>query len=366
MSSQKVEQTIPSDIAATLRTNGLAGAGGAGFPSYAKWLGVDDIDYLLVNHQESEPNFYTDKWLLKNSAEACATFFETLLDEVLDAVVVGAKAKDREEWMEDFEDAADATVRMPDELPLDIDEESGIVIAYTGDQFQYGMENVLLPVTAGITLGDDLPSDHGWIVQNTETIVNIYRALQDDTPVTHKYVHIDGYDLQHRFYKVPVGTSISTLLEEGAGSVDIGDDQVLVEGGPGWSFASSKPPDKLYVCKRTNCVMVLDADDVEANTLGDGRVNILDKTDWARQPHETEPTTLTPETVRVPLITNTAYEGTVQPSIPTVEPGDTVSVGDQITEPGTDGVSIPDHASIDGTITNVTDSYVEISSTVER
>ena len=31
------------------------------------------------------------------------------------------------------------------------------------------MENVLLRLVAGVVMSDDLPMNHGWIVQNTES-----------------------------------------------------------------------------------------------------------------------------------------------------------------------------------------------------
>lgn len=86
-------------------------------------------------------------------------------------------------------------------------------------------------------MGDDLPTDHGWIVQNTETLYNIGRALIDETAVTRKYVHVDGATPQHRCLEVPVGTPANVLLE--AAGIDRGSrssDRVLADGGPGWCY----------------------------------------------------------------------------------------------------------------------------------
>ena len=44
--------------------NGIVGAGGAGFPSYAKL--AEGADLLLINGAECEPLLYTDYVLLKN------------------------------------------------------------------------------------------------------------------------------------------------------------------------------------------------------------------------------------------------------------------------------------------------------------
>jgi Na+-translocating ferredoxin:NAD+ oxidoreductase RnfC subunit len=58
---QRLEQAESSELATTIRNAGVSGAGGAGFPSHAKWDRLDEVDHLLVNHQESEPNYYLDK-----------------------------------------------------------------------------------------------------------------------------------------------------------------------------------------------------------------------------------------------------------------------------------------------------------------
>lgn len=265
------------------------GRRGRRFPSYVKWQGLDDIRYLRVNHQESEPNFYTDKWVLREHAEEIAACLDTLLDTVFEAVVVGAKVKDREEWMTAFEDAADATVFEPGDLPIDVDEQTGVAITYTEDRFQYGMENALLPRTTGVRVGDGLPGDEGWIVQNTETLYNIDRALRSDAPVTRKYLHVDGEGATHRFFEAPVGTPATSLFEAAGIGSTIADDQTILQGGPGWGIETEKALADIYVNKSTNGLIVFDADVVEENTRGEQRVDILDEDDWTSGPHETEP-----------------------------------------------------------------------------
>lgn len=361
VSLSRLEQAEISDLPVTIRNAGIAGAGGAGFPSYAKWEHADTVDHLLVNHQESEPNYFIDKYLGTRHAEELATLFDALLDRVFETVVVSAKEKDRDRWMGDLEAATDGAVYLPDDLPVDPDEESGVVFAYTEDQYEYGMESVLLRIVGDTVIGNSLPMDYGWIVQNTETMYNIYRTLEGGSPVTHKFLHVDGEELEHRFLEAPIGTPASDLLEAAGRRVeDLSDDVTLADGGPGWCFEIETPPEEFGVRKRTNCVLVLDEETVESNTLGDDRVNVLNETDWEGS-METEPTAkLEPEYVRIPLISNPAFEGVVNRSEPIVRVGDSVEEGEMIATPDRNGISIPQHASIDGEVTEVTDTHVEI------
>ena len=359
---QRLEQVEVPELAVTIRNAGVAGAGGAGFPSYGKWEHAETVDHLLVNHQESEPDYFMDKWLGREHAEELATLFDALLDRVFDTVVVAAKEKDRDRWMGELEAATDGSVRLPEELPIDPDEEADVVFTYTEDRYEYGMESVLLRIVGDTNIGSDLPMDYGWIVQNTETLYDIYRTLDEGAPVTHKYLHVDGDVPDHRFLQAPIGTPAADLLAAAGLPVEeLPPDAVLADGGPGWCFEIDHPPEAFGIRKRTNCVLVLDEETVAAHTLGEGRINVLDVFERDEREMETEPTaTLRPEYVRIPLISNPAFEGVVSRSEPIVDPGEHVEKGEMIATPAPDGISIPQHASIDGEVTTVTDSHVEI------
>jgi Na+-translocating ferredoxin:NAD+ oxidoreductase RnfC subunit len=357
---QQLERAEVPEVSTTLRNAGVSGAGGAGFPTHAKWEHLDDVPFLLVNHQESEPNYYIDKRLGEARAAEFGSFFDALLEQAFELIVVCGKETDRERWMGDLEEVTESTVYTSEQLPLDPVEESGVVFAYTEDRYEYGMENVLLRLVADVVLQDELPMDHGWIVQNTETMDNVLRVLDEGEPVTRKYVHVDGNVPRHRFLEVPVGTPAATLLEAaGRPDAELADGETLADGGPGWCFEVEASPTEFGVSKRTNCVLVLDEEVVAENTLGDGRVNVLNAYDWSGD-HETEPATVAPDAVRVPLITNPDFGDVVARSRPIVDEGADVAEGEMIAVPGDDGVSNAQHASIDGTVTAVTDAHVRI------
>jgi electron transport complex protein RnfC len=361
ISLSRLDQAEPSDIATTVRNAGIAGAGGAGFPAHAKWARVDDAPFLMMNHQESEPIYYMDKHIGTKHAEDFARFFSALLEDTFDLIVVACKQKDREGWMGEFEAATDGSVYMPEDLPLEAPEESGVVFAYTDDKYEYGMESVLMRIAAGIPMRDELPMDHGFLVQNTESMYNVLSAIEDSEPVTHKYVHVAGNVSQHRFFEVPVGTPAATLLEATDRSLDdLGDHEFLADGGPGWCFELSVSPHEFGVRKRTNCLLALDQETVEGNIVGNGRINVLNEREWSGD-HELEPTSLDAETVRIPLRTNPDFFGVVDRSDPIVEPGDAVEAGEMIAVPAGENISNTQHASIDGRVEDVTETHIEIT-----
>lgn len=355
-----MQATFDAEYAAeSIQQAGVAGAGGAGFPSYVKWQDLETVDALLINHQESEPNFYADKWLAQEYTAELSQLFDALLDGVFDVILIGTKEQYREEWTKPLEDSFNATVIEPDDLPATVDDHSGIYIAYTPNVYTYSEESVLLTVTANVHIGDDLPTDHGWIVHNTESILNIARALTKETPVTQKYVHVDGPRIQHRCLSVPIGTPGDVLLEAAGLEEDVPSELLLADGGPGWCYEIEQAPDEFGVRKRTNAILLLDRDVATTNRDDDGRINVLEAVDWS-PPHETSPTPLEPDRVRIPLLTNHAYDGFVERSTPVVSPGDRVETEDVVAEPADDPVSNTQHASIDGIVRDVTANAVEI------
>lgn len=358
----KSEAVEVSELAITIRNAGIAGAGGAGFPTYAKWERVNEVDALLMNHQESEPNYYIDKWLGKERATELAALFEALLDTTLDLIVVGAKQTDRTPWLHELESATGASIVQPTDLPIDPESESGVVIAYTEDQYQYGMENVLLHQIANVIIGQDLPMDHGWIVQNTETMTAIHDALASGSSMTNTLVHVDGQVPRHRFLEVPIGTPASELLMAAGiedGSVPNG--ATLADGGPRWCFEIEQSPDSFGVRKRTNCLLALKESTMQEGTLGDGRIDVREEADWTEGEQERNPTeALNPEIVHIPLRSNPNFAGLVKRSKPIVESGDTVDAGEMIAVPASDGISNAQHASVSGTVRSIEESHITI------
>jgi Na+-translocating ferredoxin:NAD+ oxidoreductase RnfC subunit len=374
MKAKRLGPVDPEALAPTFQRAGLSGAGGGGFPTYVKWQRVDEVHSLLMNHQESEPNCYVDKWLCEEHTAEFAALFDALLESTLERILVSAKAVDREPWMRSLEERTDATVYQPADLPVDISDESGLVFAYTADTYEYGMENVLLQKTAGTVLGKELPIDYGWIVQNTETVYNMYRALDGDEPVLRKYVHIDGYRengsrVPHRMFDVPVGTSVATLFEAaGVDQDSLGDDRVIVDGGPGWCFKIQRPADRYGVRKHTNCVLLLDETTVGEHTYGNDRVDVREPLTWSSDTHSTEPESVDPDRVHVPIVTNETYTGLIASSRPTVEFGDTVKRGEVVADPAEEGrgFSVTHHAPISGQVSDVTPREVEIRAPRDR
>ncbi len=352
------------DLTQLIRSAGIVGAGGAGFPTYVKWSNLGELEYLLVNLQESEPIFYSDKYLAKKHADSFTKFFEWLLENYFEKIVIGSKTKYREKWTEKLEKNTQGKVYLHDDLPIDLDNENKIIFSYTHDVFDFSRDFALLRLISGKKIYPDLPVEHGWITNNAETIFNIYKAVFENEPVTEKYVHVDGNTPMHRCIKAPIGTPAKDLIK--AAGVDpeaLKKDQILLEGGPGWCSKLNYDPDKFGLSKRTNGLLVMNKKSMKERLSNskEKRINLLNERDWKRKTHEEEPEDINPDYVKIPLLSNLNYRGKVQSSQPIVSPGEKVEKGQVIAIPNSNGISIPQHSSIDGKVRNITTNHIVIN-----
>lgn len=350
-------------LADVIQDAGIAGCGGAGFPTYCKYTSPQAT--LVVNAQESEPGYFIDKWVHQNHVQDFVDLFAFFKQWGVKKVVVGAKMKDRD-WFRPLEEATggavvDSTGRNrtdPNTLAEDV------VFSYTDDRYAFGKEGALLLVVAQQKVPPgEYPGQHGFIVNNSQTLLNIHQALTTGAPVTRKYVHVFGETPKHVFVDVPVGTPVADLFEEAGTSVGEIENKgfVVVEGGPGWFHKVD--PGMHSVTRRTNSILVIDPAFRDPN--GKDVLAGRGKEGYPRRPEsemaQTPSSGADIPVVRVPLVDNPDF-AVVHPAVPCVKAGDEVTVGQLIAKASeAEGFSLPCHASITGKVASVTEHFIEIT-----
>ncbi len=219
-----------------LRDCGVVGAGGAGFPTYAKLS--DKAETLILNCAECEP-------LLKLHRQVLETHTEEILS-ALDAMLEATGAKNGIIAVKaHYKKAVDAVER---ELPY----HKKLSICKLESVYPSGDELILIQrVTGKQVKPGALPMSVGVIVSNVETLYNVSRAL-DGEPVTHKFVTVAGEVSKPVTLYVPIGTKIAELIAA-AGGAKL-DNYALVSGGP---MMGKLVSDSDYVTKTTNAILVL-------------------------------------------------------------------------------------------------------------
>ncbi len=228
------------ELKSLIKDAGVAGAGGAGFPSYAKLN--DKADVIILNCAECEPLFRLHRQLLKRySFEIISTL--DLIRETLGANEFHVALK------RSYKTTAEAVER-------DIAAFKRGKVDYLHEVYPAGDEVILIYDAIGrVVPAGGLPIDVGVIVYNVETVLNIYRALTDGEKVTHKYVTVGGAVKNPQTYCVPIGTPVQYLVDLAGGPTE--DDTYILNGGP-MTGNLAKTDDT--VKKNTNGILVLPGD----------------------------------------------------------------------------------------------------------
>ncbi len=221
----------------TMRNAGIVGAGGAGFPSYAKL--AEGIDTLLINGAECEPLLYTDYTILKEELLTVLTGATSVLN-ALSANTCCLCIKEHTAELLGFSDGE----RLAD----------GICIKLLPNVYPIGDEIALIyEATGRLVQPGALPSSERVVVYNVETLYNVGCAVKSDTPLTLKWVTVGGDVAKPVVLKVPIGTPVSDLLS----SLGIKTDGVheVLDGGP--SMGRPINPSTASVRKNTKAILVL-------------------------------------------------------------------------------------------------------------
>ncbi len=234
----RMEENISiEELSGILRQNGIVGAGGAGFPTYAK---LDKrADTIIMNCAECEPLLKLHRQLLEQNAYEIVKTFHGI------AKCVGAK-----EAVIGIKKAYKKTI---DALNNCIGEYPEIRLGLLDEVYPAGDEVVLIYEVLGrVVPPGGLPIGSGVAVFNVETVYNVYRATALGQPVEDKLISIVG-EVEHPVtVRMPLGCTIDEAVRQ-AGEITV-KNPVYFIGGPMMGFEGSGG---LPVTKTTNAVLVL-------------------------------------------------------------------------------------------------------------
>ncbi len=228
-----------SKLKELLRESGIVGAGGAGFPTYAKLS--DKAETVVLNCAECEP-------LLKLHRQVLERYAAEILGALSEIVkAVGAK-NGIVAIKEHYKDTLEA-------VQYEIGEYPSLSVHKLKSVYPSGDELILIKDVTGKTVKPGaLPISVGVIVCNVETVYNVYKALQGEQ-VTEKFVTVAGEVKNPMTLRVPVGTEVSELVKM-AGGVTTEDPTCIFGGLMMGKVGNKRDP----VTKTTNAIIVLPSD----------------------------------------------------------------------------------------------------------
>jgi Na+-translocating ferredoxin:NAD+ oxidoreductase subunit C len=341
-SLEEVKGLSVEEAAEIMRQAGIVGAGGGGFPTYFKYM--RPLPHLIVNATESEPGYWGDKLLHKEYLEEFLLLFEAM-KAIFDfeQITLAVHEKDRE-WYADYQEHADGVydVRyVPDTYALG--EEKTLVKHSTESRVPRFVDN------PDGTRRPGMPPDVGKIVNNTESLLNVYNALFLGKPLTTKFFTVYGEEVDTKVYQVPIGASVSEVLGIAGLDVENSGHLTVLDGGPylhDVAIAQLGEGDA-YVRRMTNSLFVIAAGrqgkeyaEIETECPEEGIVSLVGEISG----------------VNVPL-----GGGLLTPATPLVAEGDEVEYEQKIGEPADQGFSVGVWASLGGEISSLENDIVAIA-----
>jgi electron transport complex protein RnfC len=195
------ESKSPQELIEMIREAGIVGMGGAAFPTHVKLSStVGKVDTVIINAAECEPYLSSDHRVILES-----------IDDLIGGLrliryIVGAKHL----YVGIENNKSDAISLLHKRLARS---KMRVVILKTKYP-QGGEKQLIRAVTGRVVPVGKLPSDVGCLVMNVDTVVAIYRAIVNGTPLMRRIVTVAGHGVERvGNVHVRLGTPFSAVLD---------------------------------------------------------------------------------------------------------------------------------------------------------
>ena len=210
----------PQSVRNITRRAGIAGMGGAGFPTHIKLNPPEDkeVNTVLINGAECEPYLTVDDRLMQEETERLFRGLE-LIRTTVDAKrgIIGCEAN-KPLALEAMQQEAQNWEKLT-AVPLDT-------------RYPHGAEKHLIKAVLDREVPlRGLPMDVGVVVNNVQTAIAITRAVEEGIPLIERVITVSGRGLSKQAnVRVPIGTRIKDVIAYCGGIAD--EDYIPVIGGP--------------------------------------------------------------------------------------------------------------------------------------
>ncbi len=239
------EKSPKEQILKTIRECGVAGFGGAAFPTHVKLSPPKEkkIDVAIINGAECEPYITADHRLMLEEGEKIlkgARIIAGLLGVERITLAIENNKKDAINYLRSLSNGNIDVVSLKTKYPQG--DERHLIKAVLNREIPRG----------------GLPFDVGVVVHNIGTAKAIYDAVYQGIPLVERVVTVTGDVHEPKNLLARIGTSFSHLIEECGGFN--GEVKKIISGGPMMGIAQYKD---VSVVKGTSCVLVLNEQSVK-------------------------------------------------------------------------------------------------------
>lgn len=218
---------------------GIAGMGGAGFPTQIKVSTLAEINYLIINAAECEPYITADDLLIQEHSPT-----------ILDGIKIVDHLLSPKNILIGIEDNKPKAIDALQKATANIDH---IQVCVIPTKYPSGGEKQLIQILTGQEVPSGvLPSSVGIVMQNVATCFAIADAVINDTPLIKRVVTVSGQALEKpQNVWALIGTPVGFLTNQCG--YQNSEKRHLIMGGPMMGF--SLPHDQVPIIKSTNCIL---------------------------------------------------------------------------------------------------------------
>ncbi|MCM0147470.1 electron transport complex subunit RsxC [Photobacterium galatheae] len=233
--------TEPADLIEHIRSCGISGMGGAGFPTARKLQSaLGKTDLLIINAAECEPYITADDRLMQDHA-----------DEIVEGIRIISHILKPKMTVIGIEDNKPEAVQA---LTQAVTEEDGILIRVIPTKYPSGGEKQLIKILTGREVPTQgIPADIGIMMQNIGTAHAIKRAVINGEPLIQRVVTVTGQTIKEPCNTwTLLGTPVQFLLNRFGYKLDKKLPRVIM-GGPMMGF--TLPHTGVPITKTANCIL---------------------------------------------------------------------------------------------------------------
>lgn len=206
------------EIIEKVKNAGIVGLGGAGFPTYVKYLPAQPADYVIINAAECEPYLTCDQMCLLEVTDKFIRGVKYIMMANMAKKGVVAVKKSHPDVIEALNKALEGI----DDISLYL-----LNDVYPAGWEKYIVEHVTKKSYSG------LPREAGAVVNNVQTAIAVCEAVEENKPLIDRVVTITGDGIKEpQNYRVKIGSKITSLIELSNGYVEDLGDAICICGGP--------------------------------------------------------------------------------------------------------------------------------------
>lgn len=238
------------EIRQYVKDAGIVGMGGAGFPTHIKLTPKKDdaIDYVIVNGAECEPYLTSDYRMMLEESE-----------KIVGGLKIILRLFEKAQGIILIEDNKPEAIQKLSEL---VKGEERITVKTARTKYPQGAERQIINVATGRKINSSmLPADAGCVVNNVDTVISVYMAVAESTPLIRRIITVTGDAVADpRNFSVRTGTNYTELVEA-AGGFKVPPEKVI-SGGPMMGLALFRLD--LPVTKTSSALLAMAKDEAAA------------------------------------------------------------------------------------------------------